>query len=172
MSDDDDNFIKKLKKKRRPSNCIRKKTTNNSRHMTSLAVIDLDETLIDSKYKLYFGADKFLEKLRQHSYILLWTMGNEQHVNCFFKEYPQCKILIDSFKCGLVNKTKPVNVARQLVYDKIKKYFPTTFLVDDNSHHLKNSCYDLAFNVLDYLSYNNKMDYVKLYSNISAALKH
>lgn len=134
----------------------------------ALAVVDLDETLIDKNLKLYPDANHFLKELNKGHHILLWTLGDRNHVECFYREYPECKRYIDQYFCGPIDKTKPVNHARKLVYDHCKTYFPTSILVDDNSHHLAHSYYDFSFDVKSYYLGKGKVNYASLISDIKS----
>lgn len=150
--------------------CVKTKKQQNS----TLAVVDLDETLIDTVengYRLYPGAEVFLKKLHQHAYVFLWTMGDEKHVQAFFQDYPECQRYIDIFKCGLVQGTKPVNFARQYANRKTEQSFNQSILIDDNQHHLRNGHYDHTFDVLQYLNPSHtSVDYSALWTAIRNTL--
>lgn len=147
------------KKKRKAA--VRPKT------FSKLAVIDLDLTLIDNNYVLYNEADTFLSELSNLGYfILLWTAGDENHVKSFLKDYPNCAKYINDYITGLVNRCKPVSVARKKVFTKTHNYLGANIFIDDNVGNIEKSDYDYKFCVLDYLDCARNINYVKLLGNI------
>lgn len=138
-------------------------------HMRFLFVVDLDETLIDRKFKPYLGAFNFLKKLQKMNFfVFLWTAGNEKHVNYFFNTYPEMRSVIDSYKCGLIRETKPANVAELTILKSHRIEFEKTILLDDNLNHIKKGKYDYAFFVLDYCNkpMSSKPNFNHIYSEI------
>lgn len=142
-------------------------TKKATKKFTSLAVIDLDQTLIDRKYTLYDGADSFLGELNKLGYyILLWTAGDDNHVKTFYKDYPICKVYINDYITGLVEGHKPVSVARRKVHSKIHSYLGVNIFIDDNLGNIAKSDYDFKFCVLDFTDIKGNLDFVKLLSSI------
>lgn len=132
-----------------------------------LAVVDLDQTLIDKKYKLLDGACTFLSQLQNLGYyVILWTAGDQNHVKEFFKEYPICKPHINDIITGLVNSCKPVSVARMRCYKKLKSFLGANIFVDDNLGNIEKSDYDYKFCVLDYSDSKGNIDFIQLLNAI------
>lgn len=164
----DDSFIARLKAKRKRRNSNNCKRDQVPKACKTLAVVDLDDTLIDSNFIMFPLAQYFLRQLKKNCFVLLWTFGNEKHVQEFFKAYPDARTCIDLVRCGRVNGLKPVNEARSFVYSKIKKYFEKSILIDDDQNNLKFSCYDHSFN--PFQQKGTVPDYVRLWENIQRIL--
>lgn len=152
-----------------PKNPVVNKKLNRtvSRKFQHLAVIDLDQTLIDKKYCLLEGADTFLNQLNSLGYyIILWTAGSDHHVKTFFKDYPICKLYINDYITGLIDNCKPVSVARKKLYGKIRNYLGANIFIDDNLGNIEKSDYDYKFCVLDYLDASDNINFLKLLTAI------
>lgn len=145
----------------------KKKNKTSSKSYKNLAVIDLDQTLIDKKYVLLDGADTFLNQLNKIGYyILLWTAGDEAHVKSFFTDYPICKFYINDYITGLQENCKPVSIARKKLYNKLRNYLGANIFIDDNLGNIQNSDYDYKFCILDYLDAKGNVNFIKLLNDI------
>lgn len=144
---------------------------NNSTKPQALIVVDLDETLINDKYKPFPNAEEFLEQLSHFGNLILWTAGNQEHARQFLKILKK-NYFVKTFT-KLFHNTKSVSI--------IKKFCPIYFrnnipiiLIDDNPYNLKNSGYDIAINCKDF--YKNihsdeySIDYTKMLKVIESRI--
>lgn len=118
-----------------------------------VVVVDLDMTLIDVNKHIYVGVDKFLMDLKKLGATLcLWTAGNKESVDYFFRNNSRIKKLWFSYLIyGLTNNHKPVNVLR-LEIKKTKSLLSLpTFIIDDNNKNLVHGGYDFKIDIQHYL---------------------
>nr|QKN22470.1 putative ORF19 [Drosophila-associated filamentous virus] len=106
-------------------------------------VVDLDETLIDDRYKPFPNSDQFLINLHKRGPLILWTAGNKEHVLRYQKSiyiWPFARVLTKLYKC-----TKSVSQIKQYCPAFITSNVPI-ILIDDNVNNLKTSGYDITIN--------------------------
>lgn len=167
-SDDDNTHHNNTEHKSRAKKKKSRKRKLVTYNPTKLAVIDLDGTLIDKKYHIFPEANTFLTQLyRDNWYIMIWTAGNEAHVKRFLDSYPTVSPFIAAHLEGLVNKIKPVDIARRRCKELLGCYLDVNILVDDKVYNTNNSQYDFRYNILNYCkNRSSDIDYARLLADI------
>lgn len=143
---------KKRKKKRISLAATKKKRSNKQKSNAAVIVLDLDNTLIDNKYVAFPRLDNFLRILFDKYTVVLWTAGNETHVNEFIKTTP----IANKFKLKiskLINNTKNASFVDK--YLKNKNIVPYV-LIDDTVEYFRTGDYDINIDAKRYMRLNPK----------------
>lgn len=149
--DDDDGSRRRSTRSRCLSTGSTTATTAHKRKTVSganaIVVLDLDDTLIDSKCRPFPHLSGFLNKLLRAYTVVLWTAGNRAHAEKFIESTPAA----DKFHTvitGLLsdNSKRAERVDRIFSQKNIIPYV----LIDDRSDYFKTGNYDINVNVTNY----------------------
>lgn len=136
--------------------CQKLKRFNRIYKPTRLAVIDLEDTLVNKNFKIFPNADMFLMNLyRNKWYIIIWTEKNLSQVQKFLRENTNICPYIGDCMAGLINGSKPVNKARHKAKEKLATYLAENLLIDSKAKTYEKSQYDFTYHIALYQRYKS-----------------
>lgn len=109
-------------------------------------VLDLDLTLIDENFEMYYGADTFIHRLAAMGKVIIWTAGNRVHLTESIKEHFR-KTPIEMGIVNRINGRKPQKYVSQFFRNCVN-----FIIVDDDPDNLKDDKYLASIQV----TYNKK----------------
>ena len=133
---------------------------NNKDKVASVAVVDLDDTIINKDYKVIIDLKYFTNLKKYFDYVILWSYGDDNHV-----QYAIHHCNLNFFNYVLSKRKHETTYNKSLnqillFLNKMKGVvkFSKTLLIDDQETNYNND-YDIFFNVpTDITQYQTEFD--------------